>query len=486
MEEFRRPEYEVNVTATEGLHFVGEHANVIASASYYAGGGLPNAEVEWNVVATTTNYTPPNRSDFIFGKWIPWWGHESSNEAPRQEHFSGHTDASGKHRLRIDFDSARPALPTSVTANAAVTDVNRQAWSGSQTLLVHPANLYVGLRSKRTFVEMGQPLTVESIVTDLDGKAVAQREVRMRAVLLDWKYEKDRWREIEVNPQDCVIKSGVDPVSCQFPTKQGGRYRIVAIVKDDKGRDNQSEMILWVSGGKMLPQRDVAEEKVELIPDRKEYHDGDTAEVLVQAPFYPAEGVLTLRRSGLVKTERFTMDGPSHTLHIPISDAYVPNVYVEVLLNGASTRTNDAGEPNRAAPKRPAFAAGSLNLEIPPVKRELTVRATPKETSLEPGAETTVDVEVKDSSGRAVPDSEVALIVVDEAILALTGYRIHDPGDTFYQDRSPDVRDYHLRSSVTLAKPQDLNGQLRPVNGREMAQTVMISARTRCQGPWTR
>src|SRR5262249_12617594 len=155
-----------------------------------------------------------------------------------------------------------------------------------------------------------------------------QREVRMRAVLLDWKYEKEKWREIETNPQDCSIKSGPEPVTCQFTTKQGGRYRVTAIVKDDKGRDNQTEMVLWVSGGKMLPQRDLAQEKVELIPDRKEYRDGDTAEILVQAPFYPASGIVTLRRSGLLKTEHFKMDGPSHTLHIPISDTYVPNLYV--------------------------------------------------------------------------------------------------------------------------------------------------------------
>src|SRR5262249_40063378 len=170
------------------------------------------------------------------------------------------------------------------------------------------------------------------------------------------------------------------------------------------------------------------------------------------------------------------MDGPSHTLHIPISDTYVPNLYVEVLLNGASTRTNDEGEPKPGAPKRPAFAAGSLKLDIPPVKRELTVRATPAETALEPGSETTVDVEVKDSSGKAVADSEVAVIVVDEAILAMTGYRIRNPLDTFYQDRNPDVSDYHMRSSVSLARPQDMNGQLRPMQGKQMAEMVSVSA----------
>ena len=43
-------------------------------AKYYAGGGLANAETNWTVTATPTNYTPPNRDDYIFGVWTPWWG----------------------------------------------------------------------------------------------------------------------------------------------------------------------------------------------------------------------------------------------------------------------------------------------------------------------------------------------------------------------------------------------------------------------------
>ena len=52
--------------------------------------------------------------------------------------------------------------PVSILANATVMDVNRQAWSSSTSLLVHPANLYIGLRSDRYFVERGTPLKVST------------------------------------------------------------------------------------------------------------------------------------------------------------------------------------------------------------------------------------------------------------------------------------------------------------------------------------
>jgi uncharacterized protein YfaS (alpha-2-macroglobulin family) len=461
VQEFRRPEFEVTAQASEGPHFVGGNANATATASYYAGGGLPNAEVNWVVRSTPGYFTPPNRGDFTFGKWTPWWIAYGESSESRVETFAGRTDAGGKHHIRMDFVSVDPPRPTSVTMEASVTDVNRQAWTATTSLLVHPADLYVGIRSPRTFVQKGEPLIVQSIVTDLDGKAIAGREIRLRAVLLDWVFERGEWRQKEANPQECVIKSAADAVECRFETKEGGMYRVTSTIYDDRERRNESELTLWVAGGKVVPKRNVEQEDAGLIPDRKEYQPGDTAEILVQAPFYPAEGVMTLRRSGILSTERFKVEGPSHTLRVPIKEFYTPNLYVQVDLVGASARTDDSGNINKSLPKRPAFASGSLNLQIPPLARKLTVRAAPRDKALEPGGETTVAVEVRDSEGRAVAGSEIAVVVVDEAILGLTGYRLGDPTATFYAHRGPDASDYHLRQELLLVNPEDL-----PTNGR--------------------
>jgi uncharacterized protein YfaS (alpha-2-macroglobulin family) len=460
VQEFRRPEFEVSTQANEGPFFVKGFAETTVSASYYAGGGLPNAEVNWSVTSQPTVFTPPNRQDFTFGEWVPWWRVWNGNNESHTETFSGRTDAAGKHRLRIDFDSVKPPRASSVTATASVMDVNRQQWASSSTLLVHPADLYVGLRSPRTFVQQGEPLVVEAIVTDLDGKAVTNREIKMRAVMLDWAYEKGKWQQKETNPQDCTVQSAADVVKCTFTPKLGGMYRVTAQIRDDRERPNESALTLWVAGGKQPPKRDVEQETVEMIPDKREYKAGETAEILVQAPFYPAEGVLTLRRSGILKTERFQMDGPSHTLRIPIEEAYTPNLHVQVDLTGMAARTDDQGQVDEKLPKRPAFAKGELNLQIPPIERKLTVSASPREGALEPGTETVVNVEVKDAAGRGVAGSEVALVVVDEAILSLTGYRIGDPLYTFYSERGADSTDYHLRASILLGNPQDVLQQL--------------------------
>ena len=480
VQEFRRPEFEVSASASEGPHIVGGHAIASVEAKYYAGGGLADAEVTWQVSTSTAHYSPPGWDEFSFGVWTPWWGDWMKPYEPQSPPvtFIGRTDASGKHQLRIDFDSMETPQPASVSAQATVMDVNRQAWTAQTTLLVHPADLYVGLRSDRIFVQREDPLRVDAIVVDLDGKPVADRRISMKAARLDWQYKNGSWQEVEAAVQPCTVVSTQEPVQCTFETPEGGTYRITATIEDEQGRANQSQITRWVSGSSRPPARQVEQEQVTLIPDRKEYRPGDTAQILVQAPFYPAEGVLTLRRSGIVSSERFTMTGPTYTASVPIKDAYTPNVYVQIDLVGAAPRLDDAGNVVDSLPKRPAFATGNLDLSVPPLSRTLNLEVTPRDKALEPGGKTTVDVLLKDAEGKPVAGGEVAVVVVDEAVLALTGYTLPDPMAVFYSQRSPDTDDYHLRDNVLLANPDLLQPQIVQEAAMDMALPAAAPAAT--------
>lgn len=454
VQEFRRPEFEITTQASAAPHFIGTAATVTTTAAYYAGGGLAATDVDWTVLSRPTNYTPPNREDYIFGKFFPWWREINDSGETREQSFKGRTNTEGKHTLKIDFDGVNPPRPSSVVAQARVQDVNRQTLAGSATMLVHPADVYVGLKSARTFVQKGEPFNIAIIVTDLDGKAIAGRDVSLRLVRLDYVFEKGAWKQQEKDPQETSVKSGPDAVTTRFQTREGGMYKLTARVRDDRERLNESELSLWVAGGKAPPKREVEQEQVELIPDRRKYAGGEVAEILVQSPFAPAEGVLTVRRSGLLRTERFTMNGSSHTLRVPMTEAMTPNIFVQVDLVGAATRVDDEGNDLPKLPKRPAFATGEIKLEIPPDSRRLSVKATPRETILEPGAETVVDIEVKDAGGRSVAGTDTAVVVVDESVLALTNYQLQDPVRRFYEERGESVDDHHLRDKVKLADPK--------------------------------
>ncbi len=478
VQEFRRPEFEVSArNETTGPYFVGGFAVLAVEAKYYAGGPLPNADTNWYVSSTPTNYQPPNWPDFSFGYWTPWWWYgeyyNGGDSYGSGISYEGKTDASGNHYLRMDFDAMETPRPYSVIAEGTVFDVNRQAWTGSTSLTVHPADLYVGMRTERYFVERGDPLKVDFIVTDLDGNAAADRPITVSAARLEWKYQDGRWQEVEVDIQNCTVGSTEEPVSCEFETPRGGRYQITAVVRDSSGRLNQSRMTRWVSGGERPPSRDLEQEEVNLIPNQESYQPGDVAEILVQAPFSNAEGLLTISRNGIISTESFTIDGSSHTLKVPIKDEHIPNLYLKVDLVGSSPRVDDQGEALEGAPPRPAFAVGQINLSIPPIKRTLALEVEPREDKLEPGASTWLDIVVRDASGEPVSDAELAVVIVDEAILGLTGYQLADPLSVFYATRPADTSSYYTRSSIILANPIALLDQAAD-EIRAMPQATMV------------
>jgi alpha-2-macroglobulin len=91
VQEFRRPEFEVSASASEGPHIVGGHAIASVTANYYAGGVLPNAEVNWQVTSMPGHFAPPNWDDFTFGRWTPWWSWDPRPYG-RGERVQTHTD----------------------------------------------------------------------------------------------------------------------------------------------------------------------------------------------------------------------------------------------------------------------------------------------------------------------------------------------------------------------------------------------------------
>ncbi|MCB9795237.1 MAG: Ig-like domain-containing protein [Alphaproteobacteria bacterium] len=464
IEEFRRPEYEVTTELDPRPYVLGEHAEVSVSANYYSGGALPDAEVSWTVTAAQSSYSPPNHSDFNFGAWSPWWGwgglrslgYWGGPAVPtNQEYLAGKTDASGKHHLRVDFLALNPARPTSVTAEATVIDVNRQRWTSTETLLLHPASLYVGLRSPKALLEKDEEAELEVVVVDIEGQRQEGVDVQLRVARLDWQVTKGRWEQIEVDPTDCKLASEGEPVTCAFTPSEGGSYRVTARLKDAEGRPNETVMELYVPGGKQPPKRHVELEQLQLIPDKEQYKAGDVAQILIQAPFSPATGQLSLRRNGARSTEVFSMEEPSKVLNIEITEDMVPNLFVHLELEGSAERTNDQGEPMPDKGRRVAYATGELNLPVPPRQRTLKVEVLPDDAALPPGGETTLRVKVTDAGGQPV-EAEVALVAVDEAVLALAAYKLPDPLEVFYAQVGAGVRDFRLRDQSVLANPDSV------------------------------
>ncbi|MCU1397442.1 MAG: hypothetical protein JWN62_551, partial [Acidimicrobiales bacterium] len=325
IEEFRRPEFEVDARdESPGPYIQGTPLTLAVDANYYSGGPLGAAPVDWIVSTADASYSPPGWDDFDFGVWTPWWfaddfsggyggygrypgaygpafdgpccfGGPGTDSTTKQ--FSGTTDGSGTDYLQVDagpLDDDHAGLPVTVTAQASVTDVNRQALASTTSVLVHPADLYVGLRGKNTFVRRGDPLVIDAIATGVDGDVAAGAAIHVTASRSESVFTNGQYVDTPVDTQTCDVTSTVDPVSCTFTTDTGGTYTIKATITDDAGRTSRTELTRWVSGADAAPSRTVQQESLTLVPDKQTYAPGDTAQLLVQSPFATGTGRLTI------------------------------------------------------------------------------------------------------------------------------------------------------------------------------------------------
>ncbi|MFN8606481.1 MAG: alpha-2-macroglobulin family protein [Vulcanimicrobiota bacterium] len=460
VQEFRRPEFEVSTEALSGSSVVGGRATVAVEAKYYAGGGLKDAPVNWSVTASPTNYSPPHWEGYSFGTWTPWWNcycwWAPQPNPSQSKAYQGRTNHAGKDTLELEFKSADPPRPYSVEASATVTDVNRQAWSSSTSLIVHPSSFYVGIKARSTFVEAGKPLVYDVITTDLDGKAVAGKRLVAKAYRLSWEYSDSDYKTVNKEVFSQSFTSGSAPLEVSVPTSEGGTYQFEVTLEDDSNRRNQSQMTSWVAGGKQPPKRDVEMEQLTLVPNKKDYQPGEVAEILVQSPFSGAQALVTLERHGVVSRQMLDLSSGSATLKVPLEEAFMPNLSVTVDAVGQEPRTDEEGNAVAGAPPRPAHAQASLNLPISARSRQLTVEVKPAQPKAEPGSQNALEVKLKDASGKPVAGAEVALYVVDESVLALAGGDYSDPWDLFYALRGADTRHITMRQYIELALAKEV------------------------------
>ncbi|HEX9889686.1 MAG TPA: alpha-2-macroglobulin family protein [Nitriliruptorales bacterium] len=478
VDEFRRPTFEV-VTREEGPgpHRVDDPTTVAVAASYLAGGPLTGAPVSWTVGHRDTSYAPPNWPTFTFGRWVPWWivgeapwalggSHEFHGDiccpVPSQpahvERFEATTDAGGTHYLEIDLQGERPDQPVLVSAHASITDVDSQQLADTVDLLVHPSGYYVGLRTDRTFVREGEQLDVDVVVTTIDGEVTTGREVQVTAARLEHRDDGGQYTEVAVDEQSCTVTSAAEPVSCSFAAGAGGRYRIEAVVRDDDGGHQRTELTRWVSGATAIPRRAVQREQLTIVPDRRTYAVGDTAHLLVLAPFPAGHGLATVTRGDIVSTATFALADGSAEVDVPVTDDLVGGAEVQITVDGAAQRLRDDGTSDPDLPPRPAYAMGSIALPVPPLARTLAVTATPREDAVTPGDTTTLDIAVLGPDGQPAGGAEVAVIVADEAVLSLIGRALTDPVDVFHTAIASNLRVDVVRGTIVLSRPADLDG----------------------------
>jgi uncharacterized protein YfaS (alpha-2-macroglobulin family) len=477
--DFRTPDFQV---ATHGQsdppYVVGHDLTVAADATYYSGGPLADASVQWQVRTAAASYSPPGWNGFTFGVWTPWWQQDGGSvgasgpystrpvdccgqptDGGKVDKFAGTTDGNGSDYLNVKVGDLGPddaGLPVTITAQATVTDVNRQAIAGTTDLLVHPGDYYVGLSSPDTFIAEGKDLTVQAITTDIDGSAAPGLTIDVRAAKVTTRWQNGKSVDTEINPKTCRVTSTTAPVTCTFTPTAGGSYRITATVTDKHGRTSRSQLTRWVAGPESAADTSVQEQQLTIVPDHKDYRPGERAKLLVQSPIITGTGMMTVLHNGIASTSTFAVQNGSAMVDVPITERDIPGFSLSIEVVGTAPRP--AAEGGGTVPPRPAYATGSIDLTVSTQSRTLKVTATPAASTVAPGGTTKLNVTVADAQGKPVAGSEFEVVVADEAVLALGGYQLPDPLQAFYPQLYNQVTTLYGRSNIALTD------EVRPAN----------------------
>lgn len=473
MEEYRAPRFKVDVTSPTAHLIAGDVLKARAEARYLFGAAMPGANVEATALRSTVDFAPAGLERYAFG--IQSWGYDDGPVSSYEDVVARQLTILGEDGgvdLALGAVNAPARRTAEYVVEAEVVDVSRQRVANRARVMVHPASVYVGVRTGEGFGEVGKPLTVELIAAHVDGTRAAGVPLAVAVKRREWRSvrKKDpysgRYQTLS-EPEDvevsrCARSSAADaPVRCEVLPDKAGLYLVEATATDPQGRTQTTITSIYVAGGGWVSWQRTDGELLELVADRASYEPGQTAKVLVKSPWPEAEALITLEREGVIMSRRQRLAGAATTIELPIDDDAVPNVFASVLL--VRGRAAGAQGPSKEVdPGRPQVRAGYLRLAVERKSKRLNVDIDTGGSIHRPGEKVKVKLAVRDAEG-AGRAAEVALWAVDEAVLRLTDYALRDPVEAMHPPRDLSVG--LGEATVFLLRRQGYGEKGRPPGG---------------------
>ena len=452
VEEYRVAEFKVSVKA-EKRHLVrGDELAWGTSGQYLFGSPMRGAGVDWSLNWSPSYYAPPRHPGYVFDDRIWWFGTGSrSRYGGSAGSGDAKLDSKGRLKQRKKLAPAKMIGPRSYELETTVTDISRQTISSRTSVLLHPGEFYVGGKPTETFLKAGDTLHTDLLAVAHVGKRVAGAAIAGTLYRREWHSVRKQGmggahyfvsRPVETRAGACKVRSSKKPAACKIKIGKAGYYVLRLLATDKRKNPVKSSFGIYVSGADYVAWRRDAEDRVELVKDRKSYKVGQVARILIKSPYARAHGLLTVERNGIYTQQPFKLKHTSRWVTVPITRNLSPNAYVSVILVRGRVPVKKKGKKGgyeEEDPGKPAFKVGYTKLVVSQADRRLKVSVKPGKSDYRPGQEATVDLTVRDHAGKPVK-AELTVIAADEGVLSLIGYKMPDPVPVFYRPMGLSVR----------------------------------------------
>jgi uncharacterized protein YfaS (alpha-2-macroglobulin family) len=459
--DFRPPAFEVILQAPTNS---GPDApvSIPIAARYLFGTPLQRASVHWTISSDAIEFRPEAWNGFVYGNSALDWQlrRGTGTDVASQNHsLNGTTELSTSHPVILEPDFQRRSgtvSPSSVTVQAEVTDLNQQTVSRMVQFERHASDFYLGFRWKdgeENILPTNQPLKFELVATRWDGSPVNEpRAVSVQLQRVEWKtlrvvgagrtidYRTEHeLREVtnqlarteqvhSIGKRWVVAETSITPPLQFPPLTEPGAYLATFHCEDDGNHPVETRVSFYVFGDGRVAWNEQNGSRLTLIPDKPTYHPGETARLLIEAPFDGTVWVTTEREN--VRSSFFLeTTGNAPSVEIPIGPHDAPNVVVSVTL------IRGHGKSPREFPM-PEWRVGYVSLPVNNPSSRLAVQVTPDRDRHAPADPVTITATVQDVQGLPVGGANLTLYAVDESFLMMTGTGLPDATACFERPRA--------------------------------------------------
>ncbi len=427
-------------------------------SNYLFGAALAGGKTEYFVTRQKTEFIPGSWQEFAFGRqWF--WPEQAPTLASEVQQTAQEIDAKGQSRETVTVDAELP-YPLRYRVDAQVSDVSNLSVADSREFVALPSDRLIGL--KTDFVATaGSAFPVRVIVTDVSGTAIANQKVRVELQQMNYsriarvvegsRVDQNQVEYKTVATADLDSANAAAMVSLTPPTS--GSYRLRANFVDAKTEATATETQIWVTGETQVGWGDrYSNNRLEVKLDKERYKPGDIATAIIQSPYPEGELYFAVIRHKTLYWINQKMQGGAPKVQFRVTPDMMPNAAVQAVLvrQGKPIQQTQPGSLDKLV--KTGFVPFQTNLD----DQYLTVTATAL-PELKPGEEQSLQFSLKNPQDKPVK-GQLTVMVVNEAVLQLSGYRPPDLVQTVYAEQPITTRLSDNRPDVVLqplASPLD-------------------------------
>ncbi|MGC9317314.1 MAG: alpha-2-macroglobulin family protein [Armatimonadota bacterium] len=419
--EYRKPEWEVEISTSRERYVRGDPINATVTATYFYGAPVADAEVRYYVTRSEAWWWPESSAWGGEGDYFDDYGDYGGGEVVMEG--TGLTDSAGRFALSVptrieedDHERWRDPSDWTYEIEVRVTDASRRSVSASHRVLVVQGAFRVQVEAEPSILHVGRPTTVTIRTIDYDDDPV---RASGEALLARSEWSEDEEHFVERAAADW--QTGDDgTATVTFTPGAEGSYRVLATTRDSRGNRIAGTTWLWVARRARFSY-DYPYGELDLVTDRRTYSEGETARILINTELVPTTALLTVE-TGLIHSRRLVeLEENSTVAEVELKPEWAPNCWVSV-----------------AFVRDKRFVQESVELRIEPKSRTLRLQVSTDRQEYGPGDRAVYTVRASDPEGRPAR-AEVSLAVVDRALVTLYPDRTPQIVDAFYPRRSHEV-----------------------------------------------